>query len=148
MISEPMIKPMDLSELDGVMVVEHDSFTVPWSRKMFEDELKNQNAHYFVLKTVDHVIGYGGYWRILDEGHITNVAVHSDYRGRGYGKRILAAMIEHAQSLEIHAMTLEVRVSNHPAISLYKSFGFESAGIRKGYYADTHEDAMIMWLHF
>lgn len=148
MTAEPVIRPMVLTDLDQVMVVEHVSFTLPWTRKMLEDELFNSQAYYFVLEVSGLICGYGGYWKILDEGHITNVAIHSDYRSMGYGRRLLGALIEHARSMEIGAMTLEVRVSNHSAIALYQAYGFESAGIRKRYYSDNQEDALIMWLSF
>jgi ribosomal-protein-alanine N-acetyltransferase len=137
---------MTSRDLDDVLVVEHLSFTLPWSKRMFEDELSNPQAHYLVLELGEHVIGYGGFWKILDEGHITNIAVHRDFRGKSYGKKLLKALLEHARNLGIHALTLEVRVSNAAAIALYEGFGFEKAGVRKRYYADNQEDALIMWL--
>jgi ribosomal-protein-alanine N-acetyltransferase len=113
---------------------------------MFEDELYNLNAHYLVAEVAGRIVGYIGFWKIIDEGHITNIAVHPDFRGLGYGRELIAAMILKAKEMELIAITLEVRKSNKAAISLYESFGFVSSGIRKKYYSDNNEDALIMWL--
>jgi ribosomal-protein-alanine N-acetyltransferase len=91
------------------------------------------------------VVGYGGMWFIIDEAHVTNIAVHPDYRQRKIGEMIVQEMIKTAKENGINGMTLEVRVSNTAAINLYKKLGFVDYGIRKGYYADTGEDALIMW---
>ena len=84
-------------------------------------------------------------WLVLDEGHITNIAVHPDYRGRGIGEKLVLAMLELARNSGIAGVTLEVRVSNNAAKKLYNKLGFVDSGIRKGYYSDTGEDAVIMW---
>jgi len=91
------------------------------------------------------VVGYGGVWLILDEGHITNIAVHPEYRGIGVGNAILEALIEICKIEQITSMTLEVRKSNTIAQNLYKKYGFLEEGIRKNYYTDTKEDGVIMW---
>lgn len=110
-----------------------------------EKELLNNFARYLVIKQEDKVIGYGGMWIILDEGHITNIAIHPDFRGIGAGNLILTALIDLCKAEGITALTLEVRASNTIAQNLYYKFGFELEGIRKGYYADNHEDALILW---
>jgi ribosomal-protein-alanine N-acetyltransferase len=92
------------------------------------------------------VAGYCGFWLILDEAHITNIAVHPEFRGKGYGKRLLQYVMERARRLGALKMTLEVRVSNHVAQSLYEKMGFVRSGVRKGYYTDNKEDALIMWV--
>lgn len=143
---KPVIRPAESRDIDSIAEIEQKSFRIPWSKQMIEDEFFNPNAHYFVAEVRGKIVGYTGFWKILDEGHITNVAVHPDYRGLGYGRELIAVMVENAKELDITAMTLEVRVSNSVAISLYESFGFVSAGIRKKYYADNDEDAIIMWL--
>ena len=91
------------------------------------------------------MIGYGGMWLILDEAHITNIAVHPEHRRRGVGRLLMETLMKEAVILKMERMTLEVRVSNKAAISLYKSLGFEEGGIRKGYYSNDREDALIMW---
>jgi len=137
---------MELRDLDEVLEVEKNCFRSPWTKCMFEDELYNSNAYYYVIEVNGKIAGYAGFWKIIDEAHITNIAVHSDYRRRGYGKALVSALLDKAKELEIIAVTLEVRVSNSAAISLYESFGFVSSGVRRGYYSDNNEDALIMWL--
>ncbi|NLL67483.1 MAG: ribosomal protein S18-alanine N-acetyltransferase [Clostridiaceae bacterium] len=143
---EPLIRIMEPEDLGQVLEVETNCFTIPWTMHMFEDELFNLNAHYLVIEVNKKIIGYLGFWKILDEAHITNIAIHSDYRRLGYGKALITALLSKAKELEIIAITLEVRASNLAAISLYESFGFVSSGIRRGYYSDNNEDALIMWL--
>ncbi len=121
-------------------------FSAPWSEKSFETEIKeNPLAFYIVAEIDDKMTGYAGLWLVMDEGHITNVAVHPDFRRRGIGEALISIMLEHTIKNGIKSHTLEVRVSNDAAISLYEKFGFQSAGIRKNYYEDNGEDAIIMW---
>lgn len=123
-------------------------FASPWSEKSFEDDVvKNPLAFYLVAETDEgEIAGYVGVWLIVDEGHITNVAVSPDYRRQGIAKAVLAKMFETCErDWGIRAFTLEVRPSNDPALALYRSFGFLEMGRRKGYYEDNGEDALIMW---
>ncbi|MGI6085131.1 MAG: ribosomal protein S18-alanine N-acetyltransferase [Acetivibrionales bacterium] len=143
---KPVIRSMEMKDLDQVIEVEKSCFNIPWTRRMFEDELFNLNTYYFVIEVNDKITGYSGFWRILDEAHITNVAIHNEYRRLGYGKALIAALLSKVKELGIKAVTLEVRVSNLAAIALYESFGFVSSGVRRGYYSDNNEDALIMWL--
>lgn len=143
---KPLIRLMETRDLDEILEVEMSCFKTPWTRHMFEDELYNSNAYYFVVNVNEKIVGYVGFWKIIDEAHITNVAIHKDYRRLGYGRALITAMLNKAKELEIIAITLEVRVSNLDAISLYESFGFVSSGVRRGYYSDNNEDALIMWL--
>nr|WP_048569209.1 ribosomal protein S18-alanine N-acetyltransferase [Clostridium cylindrosporum] len=137
---------MTVNDIDDVVEIEALSFTTPWSKNAFNLELtNNKNALYRVIKVHDKVIAYGGMWILFDEAHITNIAVHPEYRGAGFGNIIMKDMIEVCKGAKMSAMTLEVRVSNTPAINLYKKFGFVSVATRKGYYQDTGEDALIMW---
>lgn len=141
-----MIRPMLLKDLESVMTLETLCFSVPWSKEAFHKEItENKLAHYLVIEEADEIIAYGGVWYIYDEGHITNIAVHPNHRKKGFGKDLVQAMMDQAKTDEIHHMTLEVRVSNQPAITLYERIGFESAGIRPKYYTDNQEDALIMW---
>jgi len=143
---ELVVRPMRLEDVDAVWEIEKLSFRTPWSRESFVQELQtNLTARYLVAELGDEIVGYGGMWFVLDEAHITNIAVHPDYRGQKIGDRIVKAMITAAEKEAIKNMTLEVRLSNAAAINLYKKLGFEEAGIRKGYYFDTGEDALIMW---
>ena len=138
---------MTLEDLDSVMEVEHASFTLPWSREAFYNELvNNQYAYYLVAEDQGKIVGYCGTWIILDEGHITNIAVLPEWRGKKIGEELLVRMMGKAQSMGVKKMTLEVRVGNQTAQKLYRKLGFKDGGIRKFYYTDNMEDALIMWV--
>ncbi|MBC7335045.1 MAG: ribosomal protein S18-alanine N-acetyltransferase [Clostridia bacterium] len=137
---------MQASHLDQVLQIERVSFPTPWSRQAFLSELyHNDFAHYYVCLLDGRVVGYAGMWVILDEAHVTNVAVHPQYRGQQIGQRLLAYLLGEAAGRGAARITLEVRPSNQPAQHLYQKLGFKPVGVRKGYYTDTHEDAIIMW---
>ncbi|MBI6873188.1 ribosomal protein S18-alanine N-acetyltransferase [Clostridium aciditolerans] len=142
------ILSLKLEHIDSVLVIDTLCFPTPWSRESFQKEIENNKfARYIVAKKGEVVIGYAGMWLILDEGHITNIAVHPEYRGIGAGKLLLEALIEICKIESINSITLEVRKSNIVAQSLYKKYGFVEEGIRKEYYGDNREDAIIMWKH-
>jgi len=142
-----MIRSMTVGDLDQVMLLELACFSVPWTKDAFLSEIeKNQLAHYIVIEENDKIIGYGGVWYIMDEGHITNVAIHPEHRKKGLGKILVDGMMDAAKKADINHMTLEVRKSNIPAIKLYERMGFDVAGIRPKYYTDNNEDALIMWV--
>ncbi|RDY25297.1 ribosomal-protein-alanine N-acetyltransferase [Romboutsia weinsteinii] len=136
---------MTSKDIDGVFEVEKSCFEHYWSKESFKKELTNDSARYLIAKIDDKIVGYVGIWLILDEGHITNVAVHKDYRGQKIGDKLVQALVELCKDNNILSMTLEVRVSNIVAQNLYKKYGFKMAGIRKEYYSDNKEDAIIMW---
>lgn len=140
------VMSMMTEDIDEVQKLEKMCFSIPWSREALRMEVEqNKCARYFSVKVASRVIGYGGMWTVLDEAHITNIAVHPDYRRQGVGRLIVETLMQEAVRLGMERMTLEVRVSNNAAISLYKALGFEEGGIRKGYYANNREDALIMW---
>lgn len=123
-------------------------FAAPWSQASFEEDVvKNPLAFYLVAETEGgEIAGYAGVWLIVGEGHITNVAVSPDYRCRGIATAVLQQLFYLCESqYGIESFTLEVRPSNEPALKLYRNFGFQEAGRRKGYYEDNGEDALIMW---
>jgi ribosomal-protein-alanine N-acetyltransferase len=137
---------MELSDIPAVLEIERRSFPTPWSERAFLSELtQNAYAHYVVGLIGGRVVAYGGMWLILDEAHVTNIAVHPDYRGRAIGHRLLLELERRAASHGCTRMTLEVRPSNAKAQKLYRQHGFVPRGLRPGYYTDTHEDAIIMW---
>jgi len=141
-----VIEDMSLDDIDGVQEVERASFPVPWPANAFRHELtQNKNAHYIVAKEGEHIVGYAGLWLSLDEAHITTFAVLPEYRRRKIGERMLLAIFERAEKLGAEWLTLEVRASNLPAQRLYEKYGFRPAGIRRHYYSDNNEDAIIMW---
>ncbi len=143
--SNLVIRDMNINDVDGVFEVEKNCFEHYWSKGEFEKEIKNNVARYLVAEIDDKIVGYVGIWFIAGEGHITNVAVHSDYRGLKIGDKLINQLVSKCIENKIFAITLEVRVSNKVAQNLYKKYGFKLAGIRKEYYSDNKEDAMIMW---
>ena len=140
-----IIRPMTKDDVDSVYIVEEDCFVDPWSKESIRKELKNDLARYLVAQLDNKIVGYIGVWFVVDEGHITNVAVHSDYRGKKIGDNLVKEMIQLCKQSNIVAMTLEVRASNSIAQNLYRKYGFKMGGIRKEYYSDNKEDAIIMW---
>ncbi len=134
---------MTRDDLDGVLAIEEETFSPPWSRASYESELESPVACYLVLED-EEILGYAGMWMILDEGHITTVAIAPKLRGDGYGKLLLHAIMTHAEHCGVKRMTLEVRRSNKAARSLYERSGFVATGERKGYY-EGGEDAVIYW---
>lgn len=140
---------MNVEDIDQILEVERQSFTLPWSREAFLNELTlNQYAVYIVIEDNGKIAGYCGSWVVIDESHITNIAILPEYRGRKLGEALLRKMIDISISMGAKRMTLEVRVSNTVAINLYEKLGFQKGGIRKRYYTDNHEDANIMWVNF
>jgi len=139
------IRRMRLDDLDAVTAIEAATFARPWSRDSFRQELeRNVAARYLVAVKDGRVVGYAGAWIILDESHITNIAIAEEYRGRGIGKALTAALLQYLSNLGACYATLEVRVSNVRAQNLYKGLGFISVGKRKRYYEDNQEDAYLM----
>ncbi|MBW8350716.1 ribosomal protein S18-alanine N-acetyltransferase [Bacillus sp. IITD106] len=134
-------------DIESLVDIEQKSFTVPWPKEAFyQDIISNRFAVYLIMECDGEVCGYCGVWLVMDEAHITNIAVLPKYRGRKLGEALLRRMISLAQEAGTKTMTLEVRVSNTPARSLYKKLGFQEGGIRKNYYTDNHEDAIVMWV--
>jgi len=130
----------ELTDMDRIC------FDLPWSEQSFFEEITgNEVARYIVAESDGKIVGYVGIWIIHDEGHITNIAVHPDFRRRGIAKALFYAITQISESAGVTAYTLEARVSNESAISLYKGLGFAEYGIRKNYYDDNNEDAVIMW---
>ena len=144
MINNILIRKMVHSDIASLMEVEKSSFSVPWSEKSFKDELQNDAAVYFVALHGEKVIGYIGMWDVSGEGDITNIAVHPEYRGRGIGKQLLKSVFCEAGKRGLCTLTLEVRESNAIARQLYTSCGFSAVGMRKNYYSDNRENAVIM----
>lgn len=144
-MSEPVIRFMRLKDVDAVAEIEQETFARPWSRESFRQEVtRNAVARYLVAEEEGKILGYAGAWVILDESHITNIAVREEARGRGIGKKLTAALLQILSNLGACYATLEVRVSNERAQNLYRSLGFISVGKRKRYYEDNNEDAFLM----
>ncbi|HCF49294.1 MAG TPA: ribosomal-protein-alanine N-acetyltransferase [Syntrophomonas sp.] len=131
-------------DLDEIMLIELESFTLPWSRQSYENELSNRYATYMVADHEGVVAAYGGMWVVADEAHITNVAVAPRYRRQGMGTKVLQALLNTAGQKRVSRIFLEVRVSNDAAFKLYSGQGFAPTGVRKQYYSDNDEDAIVM----
>ncbi|HZY42445.1 MAG TPA: ribosomal protein S18-alanine N-acetyltransferase [Anaerolineae bacterium] len=159
------VEPMQWSDVPDVMVIERQSFTLPWSDYTYQHEiLENNHSHYYVVRHANGqaserpnwltrlfrrprpapVVGYGGFWLVLDESHISTIASSEQWRGRGIGELMLLAMVERSIELGAVMVTLEVRVSNTVAHNLYRKYGFEVVGRRPRYYRDNDEDADLM----
>jgi ribosomal-protein-alanine N-acetyltransferase len=141
---EPMGGDDDLA---GVLEVENESFTNPWTREMYSWELQNRSVcHIFVVRTADcKVAGFCAFWLVFDEIHINNVALRPKFRGRGIGTALLHHVLTEARNLGARRATLEVRASNEGARRLYDRLGFYVAGTRRNYYSHPVEDALILW---
>ena len=145
-MSEISLGLMTVADVDAVHAIEVACFKTPWSRESFLREVtENACARYMVLREDGVPVAYAGVWFVLDEGHITNIAVHPDRRGLGYGERVTRAMLQLAADSGMSWMTLEVRRSNVAAKNLYHKLGFIDVGYRKRYY-ENDEDALIMAL--
>lgn len=135
---------MEKKDIDAVFAINEASFSMPWTRTQIEQILSDEKMLYVVADLDDVVLGYCGMYRVLDEGNITQVAVSSDMRGRRIATAMMKTLISLAKDEGIHFFTLEVRLSNEPAISLYKKSGFVIMGRRKNYYSNPTEDGLIM----
>lgn len=145
MADDVLIRRMALPDVDAVYLIERDTFARPWKRDDFVREMTvNACARYLVAVEKNEIIGYAGAWIVLDEAHVTNVAVRKDARGRGVGKKLTQALLQYAANLGVQYVTLEVRKSNLTAQNLYFALGFEKVGVRKRYYEDNGEDALLL----
>ena len=141
------IERMKQTDIDAVCAIEEKAYGEHhWSKESFFNELSNELARYYsAFDETGKRVGYAGSWQILEETHITNVAVHPDFRRHHIGEALLSNLIKDCMANGVKYITLEVRVSNIPAINLYEKYGFKSLGTRKGYYQNNNEDALIMW---
>jgi ribosomal-protein-alanine N-acetyltransferase len=166
------VVPMTADDLEAVMAIERMAFTLPWSARAYRYELhQNESAHLFVARPRPSsspasvprrvrnclcgmlgkapaygtpLVGYACLWMLVDEAHVSTIAVHPAWRRRGIGSLLVYALLRHAQALEAQVVTLEVRVSNTAAQALYAAWGFQVVGRRRHYYSDTGEDALVM----
>lgn len=142
----PVFRPMRTDDIETICEIEVEAFPTPWTPGAFHNELTNNHfAHYMVMEMEGVIAGYAGMWIIMDEAHITNIAVRTRFRGRKLGERLLLELSRKANMQGAKRMTLEVRVTNRIAQNLYEKLGFRAVGVRKGYYTDNNEDALIMW---
>lgn len=142
-------RKMTVEDVQAVHAIEEEAFIIPWTQEAFEYEMLHNPNAYYVLAIDDeqNVCGYCGMWIVLDESHITNVAVTGAVRGNGVGEGLMREAIRVAKEHGVTVMTLEVRVTNIVAQNLYRKLGFQNGGLRKKYYTDNQEDALVMWVN-
>jgi ribosomal-protein-alanine N-acetyltransferase len=142
------IAPMRHWHLRDVHSIDAKVYPRPWSLALWRQEIAMLDTrHYIVAEDDGSVVGHAGIMYVMNEGHVTTVAVDPQWQGRRIATRLMSALCHHASTRKTSALTLEVRVSNERAISLYRRFGFAPAGVRKNYYAEINEDALVMWAH-
>jgi ribosomal-protein-alanine N-acetyltransferase len=145
---EVYVGPMRRRHLRSVLRIEAQVYPRPWSHSLFVSELALRSTRaYFIARVGREIVGYAGLMMSLTDGHVTTIAVDPAWQRSGIGTRLLLAVAREAVEREAAALTLEVRLSNRGAQELYRRFGFTPVGVRKGYYADTGEDALVMWAH-
>lgn len=143
-ISQLSIERMRISDLDEVMEIERTCFRQPWTREMFEsDLLQTEFTYYIVAKLKGKLIGYAGMWVAGGEAHITTIAVHPNYRRKGVGSTLMRTLLEEALRRGAEIAVLEVRQSNTAAQKLYRKYGFRPVGVRRNYYSNPTEDALV-----
>lgn len=143
-----MFKRLGLNHVPRVLLLERECYPDPWTHGMFLQELENVNSHFFVAYLDETIIGYGGFWLLIDEAHVTRVTVNPAYRRRGYGTDIMRYLMDQAYQAGAVIMRLEVRETNIPAQKMYKKLGFVTEGRRPGYYQSTGEAAILMAYRF
>jgi [ribosomal protein S18]-alanine N-acetyltransferase len=146
------IGTISVDEIDSILILDRLCFGGLWSIDSYRRELTNENSHFLGIKVESpfepetaRTIGFGCFWAILDEAHITLLGIHPQYQRQGLGQMLLCALLDKARSIGMARATLEVRASNDGAIHLYEKYGFQTVGRRKKYYQDTGEDGVIMW---
>jgi ribosomal-protein-alanine N-acetyltransferase len=145
-ILEIDVTPMRRRHLPAVLRIEGKVYPRPWSAGLFLSELAQKGSRaYFVARHQSKVVGYAGVMILGDEGHVTNIAVDPSFHRNHIGTRLLVALVDAARERKVRSMTLEVRRANTGAQTMYKMFGFQTVGVRRGYYVETGEDAYIMW---
>ncbi|MCP8617823.1 ribosomal protein S18-alanine N-acetyltransferase [Salirhabdus salicampi] len=146
-MSEVNIRHMRWEDIAEVIEIERLSFSSPWTKQAFEKEIaNNMYASYYVMEFRGKIVGYCGLWIVIDNAQITNIAILPNYRGKGLGEKLFQYVLVQARNQGVELLSLEVRVSNVRAQKMYRKFGLQPAGIRKNYYQDNNEDALVMWV--
>ena len=140
------IEAMTAADIPAVVEIESVSFATTWPANAFANELnENKLAHYYIGRLNGEIVAYGGIWVILEDSHITTIAVHPAYRGRRFGEQLLVHLLDEAIARGASWITLEVRESNEIAQALYRKYGFTNVSTRRAYYSDNNENAVVMW---
>lgn len=140
-------EPLTAAHIPSILEIENASQGAPWSERAFLNELSNDHSIFCVAFDGKELVGYGGIWAIVDEAHVTTITIAPERRGKGLGKKLMIELLNRSKGAGMTCSTLEVRKSNEAAIALYERLGFHRAAVRKRYYPDNQEDAVIMWLY-
>lgn len=135
------------SHLPAILEIERQVNGSPWSEKSFRNEIDHRHGIFRVAIQDGAVVAYGGLWLVIDEAHVTNVAVAPTHQRQGIGRKLMIQLLEASKAAGMTCATLEVRAGNTPALELYEKLGFERSAVRRGYYPDNKEDAVVMWRH-
>jgi ribosomal-protein-alanine N-acetyltransferase len=135
------------SHIPAIMEIERQAHGSPWSERSFRNELDHPQSEFIVATIGPELVGYAGEWILVDEAHVTTIAVRPDHRRKGLGRDLMNELLARAKARGAVCSTLEVRASNAAAIQLYEGLGYVQAGLRRGYYPDNKEDAVVMWLY-
>lgn len=147
-MAELVIRQMEPGDIDAVVKVEALTFPDPWPKDIFHHEVvENEYAYYFVAELDGEVIGFAGFWAVIDDAQITNIAIVPKYRGYKIGEKLFDYTCRQAVRLGVERLSLEVRESNEIAQNMYRKFGLVPGGVRKRYYTDNQEDAIVMWVN-
>src|SRR5471032_317416 len=140
------VSEMNAADIERVLEIEVLSFSSSWPKDAFANEVReNKLAHYFVGRLDGRIVAYGGIWVILEDSHVTTIAVHPDVRGQRLGEEVLVHLLDEAIERDASWITLEVRETNDVAQKLYRKYGFTVVSTRRGYYSDNNESALVMW---
>ena len=140
-------EPLAKHHIPTILEIEREANPAPWSEKSFQNELVNPQSVFLVAIGDGKIVGYGGYWKCIDEVHVTTVAIKTDLRRQGLGRKIMVELLLRAKDEGMTCSTLEVRAGNEAAVKLYEDLNYTVCARRKGYYPDNKEDALVMWLH-
>lgn len=147
MLSTLRFEPLQETHVAPILAIEGRTNTAPWSERSFRNELDHQRGIFLVAILSGEVVGYGGIWLVIDEAHVTTIAVAQEHQRLGIGERLMVELLKKAKERGMLCSTLEVRASNDAAIKLYEKLGYQISARRRGYYPDNREDAIVMWLH-
>lgn len=141
------VRLMKKRDINDLVMIENELFIDPWKEEVFLEEFANQElATYIVVEKQKKVVGFAGFWKVLDQADITRVAISLDFQGRGLGRILMEGLLAEAKKRSINSVALEVREHNQQAIALYERLGFVREGLRPNYYKETGENAVLMWL--
>lgn len=139
------LENLKAEHIPAILEIENRTNGAPWSEKAFQNELAHKDRIFLVALEGGQVVGYGGVWLIIDEAHVTTLAVEESMRRRGIGEKLMDELLQKSREAGMTCSTLEVRAGNEAALHLYEKLGYVRVAVRKGYYPDNKEDAVVMW---